>query len=116
VSLDPSNVVGVLNELEERQLITRRRDPADRRCHIVEVSPRGEDERTNFGSEDQAGFFRITSPVVRPFLKTPTQGAWTPIYLASSPDVEGITGQFFANRKPKTANKAAGDVDVTARL
>jgi retinol dehydrogenase 14 len=72
--------------------------------------------RTNFGSEDQAGFFRIISPLVRPFLKTPTQGAWTPIYLASSPDVEGITGQFFANRKPKTANRAAGDVDVTARL
>jgi retinol dehydrogenase-14 len=72
--------------------------------------------RTNFGSEDQAGFFRIISPVVRPFLKTPTQGAWTPIYLASSPDLEGITSQFFANRKPKTANQAAGDVDVTARL
>jgi retinol dehydrogenase-14 len=72
--------------------------------------------RTNFGSEDQAAFFRIISPLVRPFLKTPTQGAGTPIYLASSPDVEGITGQFFANRKPKTANKAAGDVDVTARL
>ncbi len=72
--------------------------------------------RTNFGSEDQAGFFQIISPLVRPFLKTPTQGAWTPIHLASSPDVEAITGQFFANRKPKTANKAAGDVDVTARL
>ena len=28
LSLDPSNVVGLLNELEERQLITRRRDPA----------------------------------------------------------------------------------------
>jgi NAD(P)-dependent dehydrogenase (short-subunit alcohol dehydrogenase family) len=72
--------------------------------------------RTNFGSEDQAGFFRIISPMVRPFLKTPTQGASTPIYLASSPDVEGNTGQFFANRKPKTATKATGDVDVTARL
>jgi retinol dehydrogenase 14 len=72
--------------------------------------------RTNFGSEDQAGFFRIISPLVRPFLKTPTQGARTPTYLASSPEVKGITGQFFANRKPKTANKAAGDVDVTARL
>jgi retinol dehydrogenase-14 len=72
--------------------------------------------RTNFGSEDQAGFFRIISPLVRPFLKTPTQGARTPIYLAASPDVETITGQFFANRKPRTANKAAGDADVIARL
>jgi DNA-binding MarR family transcriptional regulator len=42
--LDPSNVVGLLNELEERELITRRRDPSDRRRHIVEISPRGEEE------------------------------------------------------------------------
>jgi DNA-binding MarR family transcriptional regulator len=44
LSLDPSNVVGLLNELEERGLITRRRDRADRRRHIVELSSRGEDE------------------------------------------------------------------------
>jgi DNA-binding MarR family transcriptional regulator len=44
LSLDPSNVVGLLNELEERELITRRRDPADRRRHIVALAPRGEDE------------------------------------------------------------------------
>jgi len=72
--------------------------------------------RTNFGSEDQAGFFLIISPLVRPFLKAPAQGARTPIYVASSSDVEGLTGQFFANGKPRTANKAAGDAGVTARL
>jgi DNA-binding MarR family transcriptional regulator len=44
LSLDPSNVVGLLNELEERGLITRRRDPHDRRRHIVEVSAAGADE------------------------------------------------------------------------
>src|SRR5450755_3901157 len=44
LSLDPSNVVGLLNELEERGLITRRRDPADRRRHIVELSAAGANE------------------------------------------------------------------------
>jgi DNA-binding MarR family transcriptional regulator len=42
--LDPSNVVGLLNELEERGLITRRRDPVDRRRHIVELSAAGAGE------------------------------------------------------------------------
>jgi NAD(P)-dependent dehydrogenase (short-subunit alcohol dehydrogenase family) len=72
--------------------------------------------RTNFGAEDQAGFFAVMGGVVRPFLKTPARGAETAIYLASSPDVGGVTGQFFANRKPKTANKVAYDTDMTARL
>jgi MarR family transcriptional regulator, lower aerobic nicotinate degradation pathway regulator len=44
LSLDPSNVVGLLNELEERGLVTRRRDPADRRRHIVELSAAGAGE------------------------------------------------------------------------
>ena len=62
--------------------------------------------RTNFGAEDQAWFFIVVSGVVRPFLKTPAQGAQTSIFLASSPDVDGVTGQFFANRKPNTANSS----------
>jgi retinol dehydrogenase-14 len=72
--------------------------------------------RTNFGAEDQAGFFTVVGGLVRPFLKTPAQGAQTSIYLASSPDVEGVTGQFFADRKRKTANKVAYDTDMAARL
>jgi retinol dehydrogenase 14 len=72
--------------------------------------------RTNFGSEDQAWFFAVISSVVRPLLKTPAQGAQTPVYMASSPDMDDVTGQFFANRKPKTANKVAYDKDMAARL
>src|SRR3954447_150784 len=39
--LDPTNVVAILNELEERGYATRRRDPQDRRRHLVEVSKKG---------------------------------------------------------------------------
>jgi retinol dehydrogenase-14 len=72
--------------------------------------------RTNFGAEDQAWLFTVVSHVVLPFLKTPAQGALRSIYLASSPDVDGVTGQFFANRKLKIANKVAYDTALTARL
>jgi DNA-binding MarR family transcriptional regulator len=44
LGLDPSNVVSLLNDLEDRGLTTRRRDPADRRRHIVELSSAGEAE------------------------------------------------------------------------
>jgi len=40
--IDPSNLVGLLNDLDRQDLVVRRRDPADRRRHIVELSPRGE--------------------------------------------------------------------------
>src|SRR3954467_11138935 len=39
--LDPTNLVAILNELEERGYATRRRDPEDPRRHLVEVSRKG---------------------------------------------------------------------------
>src|SRR5947199_2967404 len=39
--LDPTGVVAILNELEQRGYATRRRDPEDRRRHLVEVSKKG---------------------------------------------------------------------------
>lgn len=72
--------------------------------------------RTDFGAEDQARFFSIISHVVRPFLKTPEHGARTSIYLASSPDMAGVTGLFFVNGKLKAANKVADDPAILAKL
>jgi MarR family transcriptional regulator, lower aerobic nicotinate degradation pathway regulator len=41
LSIDRTNLVGLLNELETEALIERRRSPEDRRRHIVEVTPAG---------------------------------------------------------------------------
>lgn len=41
VGVDPSKLVGLLNDLEAEGLIARKRDPEDRRRHIVEVSAKG---------------------------------------------------------------------------
>jgi DNA-binding MarR family transcriptional regulator len=39
--LDPTNLVAILNELERKGYATRRRDPEDRRRHLVVVSKKG---------------------------------------------------------------------------
>ncbi|MEU1839511.1 SDR family NAD(P)-dependent oxidoreductase [Micromonospora chersina] len=72
--------------------------------------------RTAFGAEDQSAFFSLMSTVVRPFMKTPAQGAETPIHLASSPEVEGVTGQYYADRRPRRSGKTSYDTTVAARL
>jgi len=41
LDIDPANRVAILNDLENEGLATRRRDPADRRRHVVEISKRG---------------------------------------------------------------------------
>ena len=72
--------------------------------------------RTSFGAEDQAAHMAAMIRVARLFMKTPAQGALTPVYLASSPQVEGVTGRYYANRKPTTSSKASYDTTAAARL
>ena len=72
--------------------------------------------RTAFGAEDPTAMMRAMTLIARPFMKTPQQGAATPIYLASSPEVEGVTGQYFANRRPKKSSKSSYNSAAAARL
>jgi retinol dehydrogenase-14 len=71
---------------------------------------------TSFGAEDPAGLQRLFVPIVRPFMKTPAQGAATSIYLASAPDLEQVTGRYFVNSKPKRSSKRSYDEAAAARL
>ena len=72
--------------------------------------------RTSFGADDPGVLQRWFVPFIRPFLKSPAQGAATSIHLASSPAVEGISGSYFAGGKPKRSSGARRDEAVAARL
>ncbi|MGI8722345.1 MAG: SDR family NAD(P)-dependent oxidoreductase [Geodermatophilaceae bacterium] len=56
---------------------------------------------TSFGAEDPATVQRVFIPFVRPLMKSPARGALTSIQLASAPDLQEVTGQYFSNGKPR---------------
>ena len=67
--------------------------------------------------------WRIPPVVVRPFLKSAKEGAATSIYLASAPEVEGITGKYFENKSEKKSSEESYDEkkalalwDVTSKI
>jgi retinol dehydrogenase 14 len=72
--------------------------------------------RTNFGLADPGPAMRLLSPLVRPFMRTHEQGADTPVWLASSPDVEGVTGSYFARRRARRSSRRSYDRELAGRL
>lgn len=54
--------------------------------------------------------------MISPFLNTPEQGAETPVFLASSPSVEGVSGGYFEKRKAKRSSRRSYDVSARRRL
>jgi NAD(P)-dependent dehydrogenase (short-subunit alcohol dehydrogenase family) len=70
---------------------------------------------SNFGSTGST-LFRIAARAARPFLKTVEEGARTPIHVASAPELEGATGLYFANEKPRKPSRWARDDAEALRL
>jgi len=62
---------------------------------------------TNFGVNSNLGsIFNIIGKLLRPFFKTAEKGADTIVYLATSPDIKNVSGEYFVDRKPaKVAGK-----------
>jgi NAD(P)-dependent dehydrogenase (short-subunit alcohol dehydrogenase family) len=71
---------------------------------------------TGFGKNNPGILMKIIRAVVPLVARSPEKGAETSIYLASSPDVEGITGQYFYDSQVIPAAPQATDMAVAKKL
>ena len=62
------------------------------------------------------GLFKIGVWLVRPFLADPEQSAQTYVYLASSPEVNGISGKYWEYCKIKESSEHSHDEAEMKRL
>ena len=66
--------------------------------------------------QNNGGFYKLLMKVARPFLMNEKDGAETTIYLATSPEVEGVTGKYFMKCKEARSNDESQDEAVQERL
>ncbi len=75
--------------------------------------------RSGFGQNNGvliALAFKSFYTLLRPLTKSNAQGAETSIYLASSPEVEGVTGKYFAKSNETRSSPASHDKEAAKRL
>ena len=70
---------------------------------------------TNLG-RDAGGFMSLMKRLADLFALSPEEGAQTSIYLATSPEVEGVSGQYFDKKKAVPSSPASYDQAVASQL
>ena len=71
---------------------------------------------TNMGVNRETGFGRGITKLLKPFFRSPEEGAATAVYLATAPSVEGITGEYFYDGKPGKVSRKARDEELSKKL
>jgi NAD(P)-dependent dehydrogenase (short-subunit alcohol dehydrogenase family) len=70
---------------------------------------------TNFG-QTGGRLFQLAMKAARPLMLTSEEGARTSVYLASSPEVAHVSGEFFVRQQIATPSRQARDDDSARRL
>ena len=70
---------------------------------------------TGFGG-NTPGLFRTLVRIAQPFMLSPEKGARTLVYLATSPEVEGVSGKYFYRCREMRPSPAARDPESARRL
>lgn len=71
---------------------------------------------SNFGRNNGGPFRGFITLMQRVIGLSPEQGAQTPLYVATSPEVEGVTGRYFEKGKQRHPSTQALSVDDARRL
>jgi len=71
---------------------------------------------TGLWSNPARGLARLVTPFTRLVMRSPEKGAETVVYLATSPEVEGISGKYFVDTKAKYSSRASQDPEAARRL
>lgn len=71
---------------------------------------------TSLGSQNGGIASRVMPLLLKPFFKSPEQGAETSLYLCTSDAVADISGEYFVNCKPKRPKPWARDDEAAKRL
>lgn len=61
-------------------------------------------------------FFKYLYKLSKPLMKSPARGAETSLYLASSPEVEVVTGRYFVNKKIAQSSPKSHDTQLAQHL
>jgi NAD(P)-dependent dehydrogenase (short-subunit alcohol dehydrogenase family) len=72
---------------------------------------------TGYGRDgDASGVLAFGLKVIKPFILSAERGARTSVYLASSPDVAGVTGQYFVKCRARKPSAVAQDDEAARHL
>ncbi len=71
--------------------------------------------RTRFG-DNMTGLAGLFPRLVKKLFPSPESGARTLIYLASSPEVDGVSGRFFLRQRARPTKPVTSDAEVATRL
>ena len=71
---------------------------------------------SEFGRNNRKGWMPWLQALYRPFCRSNEKGADTAVWLAATPEIEGVTGKYFKDRKLRTPAPQALDDHDAARL
>lgn len=67
-------------------------------------------------AKNTGGLLGFAWGLLRPFLKAPSQGAATSLFLATSPSVEGVSGRYFSRSAELPSSEVSRDEGVQERV